>query len=92
MIQILPSDLQRASIEYAFLRCPSCGRIHFLHKMLGMQIIEQEEEADHPFPNAELNLIMKLNREKLIPVEDIAMLSNLIHKYLNLRSQIFHKF
>lgn len=48
-------------------------------------------EEDHPFPNKELMLIMKLNNEGKISVEDIAILSNLIHKYLNLRADIFYE-
>lgn len=47
-------------------------------------------EKEHPFPNAELLLIAKLNKEQLISVEDIALISGLLHKYLNLRSDVFH--
>ena len=53
---------------------------------------EVEKKSDHPFPNKELELIMKLNNEGLIPIEDIAMISQLLHKYLNLRSYVFHEF
>lgn len=52
----------------------------------------KEKQVDHPFPNEELNLIMKWNREGVIPVEDVAVISNLIHKYLNLRADVFHEF
>ena len=47
-------------------------------------------EDEHPFPNAELLLIQKINKEMLIPVEDIALISTLLHKYLNLRADVFH--
>lgn len=52
----------------------------------------QEKKEDHPFPNEELQLIMKLNQENKISVEQVAILSHLIHKYLNLRSALFHEF
>lgn len=52
---------------------------------------EEINEKEHPFPNQELNLIIKLNKEKLIPVEDIAIISQLLHKYLNLRTDMFSK-
>lgn len=48
------------------------------------------EKEDHPFPNKELNLIMDLNLSGILPVEHIAVISGLIHKYLVLRSYIFH--
>lgn len=50
------------------------------------------DEKEHPFPNKELELISKLNKEMLIPVEDIALISGLLHKYLNLRADVFHEF
>jgi hypothetical protein len=56
-----------------------------------MRQCELEKIEDHPFPNAELNLIMKLNNEGLIPVEDIALISGLIHKYIKIRTQVFHE-
>ncbi len=53
--------------------------------------MDKEKKEDHPFPNEELRLIMKLNAKYLIPVEDIALISQLLHKYLNLRAQVFHE-
>lgn len=53
---------------------------------------EPEKLEDHPFPNEELNLIMKLNQEGKIPVEDVAVISQLIAKYLDLRAYVFHDF
>lgn len=47
-------------------------------------------KSDHPFPNAELRLIEKLNKELLIPIEDIDLISQLIHKYLDLRADFFY--
>ncbi len=56
-------------------------------------IVDVEEiRKDHPFPNEELMLIMKWNKEGILPVEEIAIISNLIHKYLNLRSDVFHDY
>lgn len=49
-------------------------------------------EKDHPFPNEELKLIIKFSQEKTINVEDVEILSNLILKYLNLRSEVFHDY
>lgn len=51
---------------------------------------EEEKPENHPFPNRELRLILKWNQEGKIPVEEIAIVSNLIHKYLNLRAGVFH--
>ena len=51
-----------------------------------------EKKEEHPFPNKELELIMKLNIELKIPVEDIALISGLLHKYLNLRAYVFHDY
>lgn len=53
---------------------------------------EPEKAEDHPFPNEELKLIMKLNEELKIDIEDIALISQLLHKYLNLRASVFHEF
>lgn len=52
----------------------------------------QPNEKEHPFPNKELMLLMKWNSEDEIPPEEIAIISNLIHKYLNLRSDVFHDY
>jgi len=51
---------------------------------------EEVNEKDHPFPNEEFALIMKWNQEQKKDVEDVIMVSNLLHKYLNLRAYIFH--
>ena len=52
------------------------------------QIIDEKE---HPFPNEELNLIIRLNQQENISVEDISIIPNLLHKYLNLRADVFHE-
>ncbi len=49
------------------------------------------DPKDHPFPNEEFMLIMDLNKSGQIPREQIHILSNLIHKYLNLREKIFYE-
>jgi hypothetical protein len=49
-------------------------------------------KEDHPFPNEELRLILKLNVQGKIPIEDVAVISNLIRKYLDLRAEVFHDF
>lgn len=48
------------------------------------------DEKEHPFPNEELWLIQKLQKEEKINEEDIEKLSNLLHKYLNLRADVFY--
>jgi len=48
------------------------------------------EKKEHPFPAKEINLLMKLNRDQLIPIEDISLISGLIDKYLKLRSEVFY--
>lgn len=50
----------------------------------------EESQSDHPFPTSELALVMMLNKEKILPVEQVAIISNLIHKYLNIRSAYFY--
>lgn len=50
----------------------------------------EPNKEDHPFPNEEINLILNMKQEKKIPIEDIAIISNLIHKYCELRSFVFH--
>lgn len=49
------------------------------------------DEKEHPFPNEELILLQKLNKEEKISKEDLEKLSNLLHKYLNLRADVFHE-
>ena len=50
----------------------------------------KDSENDHPFPNKELALIMKYNQTAQIPIEEVAIISNLIHKYCNLRAAYFY--
>jgi len=47
-------------------------------------------ELDHPFPNKEIELMMKIHKEGLLSKEDYEVISNLLHKYLNLRADVFH--
>lgn len=49
-----------------------------------------EKKEDHPFPNKELRLVMKWSQEGLIPIEEVSAISDLIHKYLNLRCCVFY--
>jgi hypothetical protein len=46
---------------------------------------------DHPFPNKELMLIQKLHNENSLSKEDFETISELLHKYLNLRADVFHE-
>lgn len=48
-------------------------------------------EKDHPFPNDELMLLMKLKKENLIPIKDLELILSLLAKYLHLRSHIFNE-
>jgi hypothetical protein len=50
-----------------------------------------EKAEDHPFPNKELELLMKLNSKGALSKEDFEVISELLHKYLNLRADVFHK-
>lgn len=50
------------------------------------------DEKDHPFPNKELNFIVKINKEQKLDIEEIALISQLLHKYLDLRAEVFHEF
>lgn len=47
---------------------------------------------DHPFPVKEMDLMLRLNLEEKIPFEDITIISNLLYKYLELRSHVFHDY
>ena len=49
------------------------------------------DEKDHPFPNKEILLMLKLNKEESLSKEDFEIISELLHKYLNLRSDVFHE-
>jgi hypothetical protein len=57
-----------------------------------MYLMNPIDEKEHPFPNEELMLILKWNKEEKIPIEEIAVMSNLIHKYCKLRSYVFQDF
>lgn len=52
----------------------------------------KQKPSDHPFPNEELNLIMKLQREEKITSQELETISNLLAKYLDLRADAFHDF
>lgn len=47
-------------------------------------------KLDHPFPNKEIELMMKLHKDNILSKEDYEIISNLLHKYLNLRADVFH--
>lgn len=47
-------------------------------------------EVDHPFPNREIELLMKIHKEQLLEKNDYQVISNLLLKYLNLRADVFH--
>lgn len=51
----------------------------------------QESINDHPFPNKEIELLMKIHKENLLNEEDYRIISDLLHKYLNLRADVFHE-
>jgi len=54
-------------------------------------MLKQEKSKDHPFPNEELELLMKLNSKGTLSKEDFEIIANLLHKYLNLRADVFHE-
>ena len=47
-------------------------------------------ESEHPFPNKELMLLQKIHKEESLSKEDFEVISELLHKYLNLRADVFH--
>jgi hypothetical protein len=47
-------------------------------------------QLDHPFPNKELILLQKIHKEGSLSKEDFEVISELLHKYLNLRADVFH--
>jgi len=54
-------------------------------------MLEKERAEDHPFPNVELNLIMNLGNKRTITKEELEIISNLLRKYLGLRTSFFHE-
>jgi hypothetical protein len=49
----------------------------------------KKTELEHPFPNEELILMGKLEKEKIISKEDFETILNLLNKYLKLRADVF---
>lgn len=49
------------------------------------------DEKEHPFPNKEILLMQKLHKEESLSKEDFEIISELLHKYLNLRADVFHE-
>lgn len=47
-------------------------------------------KLDHHFPNKEILLMQKLHKEDKLSEEDLETISNLLHKYLNLRADVFY--
>lgn len=50
------------------------------------------KESEHPFPNKEMYLLMKLNKNQTLNKEDFELLANLLRKYLDIRSHVFHQY
>lgn len=48
-------------------------------------------KLDHPFPNKEIELLMKIYKEELLKKEDYEVIANLLYKYLNLRADVFYE-
>lgn len=53
---------------------------------------EPEKIEDHPFPDEELNLLMKIRKSNILTEDERKLLSDLIIKYLDLRAFVFHDF
>jgi hypothetical protein len=49
-----------------------------------------EQQSDHPFPNEVIMLMVKLSES--LPKDEYVILADLLHKYLNLRADVFHDF
>lgn len=56
-----------------------------------MKVDITEKQENHPFPNKELYLLMKLNSQRILPKEEFEIISNLLKKYLDLRASVFHE-
>ena len=54
-------------------------------------MLNKEKSEDHPFPNKELELLMRLNDKGTLPKEEFEIIANLLHKYLDLRADVFHE-
>lgn len=48
------------------------------------------DEKEHPFPTKEMLLMKKI--EQCLDKEDFEVICNLLHKYLNLRADVFHDY
>lgn len=46
---------------------------------------------EHPFPNKEIELLIKIHHAELLSKEDYEIIANLLEKYLNLRADVFHE-
>ncbi len=49
------------------------------------------DKNDHPFPAEEITLFETLYAENKIDKYDLDILHTLLHKYLSLRSDVFHE-
>ncbi len=54
-------------------------------------MVKPERAEDHPFPNKELELLMRLNDKGTLPKEEFEIIAELLHKYLDLRASVFHE-
>lgn len=48
-------------------------------------------KLDHPFPNKEIELLMQLHKRDVLKEEEYEVIASLLHKYLNLRADVFHE-
>lgn len=53
--------------------------------------MENPTREEHPFPIEQLNLIMDLNESSELSREEIALFSQIIRKYCQLREYVFRQ-
>ena len=52
--------------------------------------MKEINEKHHPFPLDEIQLVARITDENTLPNYDILLITQLLHKYLNLRASVFH--
>jgi hypothetical protein len=53
-------------------------------------VYKEFSRIEHPFPNDEIRLMEKLHKEKILSEKDFETIAKLLHKYLNLRADVFY--
>lgn len=51
-----------------------------------------KEKKEFPFPNEAIKLLMKIHSQSLLSHTDYFIISNLLERYLELRTKVFHEY